>query len=188
MFRIAAFMVAAALVLAGCGSREVVLDPSGVPASEAASPTANPVDPGTPVPGEQASTVVPESVEELPSTPAPGPGRSAGPADHNTMPLVVTLNRTCATPGTLMQATAETVHESRLAFAASYADNSFTPNFTYVPAEGNPTGTFTWSWEITPQHPRGDALVTVVAAKDGDGDEDARGASYEAPFRVADHC
>ncbi|MDX1450225.1 MAG: hypothetical protein R3246_14325, partial [Acidimicrobiia bacterium] len=109
-----------------------------------------------------------------------------GPADHNTMPLDVTLNKECATPGTVMEATATTLPDSKLAFAASYADNDFVPNFTYVPAEGNPTGTFTWTWEITPAHPRGDALVTVVAAKRGK--KQNRGASYEAPFVVADRC
>ncbi|HVL33031.1 MAG TPA: hypothetical protein VM600_05555, partial [Actinomycetota bacterium] len=64
----------------------------------------------------------------------------------------------------------------------AYSDNSLVPDFSYVPAEGNPSGTFTWTWVIRPDIPPGESLLTVVAAKGN------KGASYDRPFRIARSC
>lgn len=176
-------LLAAALILAGCGSREVILDAGGAPVQPTA--IATPSGASTPSVTESVvAQVLPSDQASARATarPTPRPTFTGGPADHNTMPLEVTLSRTCARRGDLMQATATTRPGSKLAFVASYSSNEDPPDFTYIPGEGNPTGTFTYSWEITPTRPYGEALMTVVAAHEKDG------ASYEAPFRVAETC
>lgn len=113
-----------------------------------------------------------------------GSGSGAGGAHdgRNTLPLEVTLNRSCARPGDVMQAEAVTVPEALMGFAAAYSDNDYAPDFTYVPAETNVTGTFTWTWTLKPDTPKGDAELTVLAAK---GD---RNSTVRVPFRVAASC
>jgi hypothetical protein len=97
------------------------------------------------------------------------------------MPLEATINRTCARVGDEMSSTATTVKNAQLAFSAGYTDNSLVPDFTFVPKESNPTGTYTWTWVIRPMRP-GPANLSVVASKDG------KGAAYNIPFRVAEKC
>lgn len=175
------------LLAAGCGSRAVPIAGSG----EFAAPVAASSAPVTAAPITAAPmNPVPDAAPSIPTSGGAGGGRAKqpvdygemGPADFNTMALSVTLSAACATPGQTMQATAVTEPGSKLAFAAGYSDNDFVPNHAYVPGEANPTGTFTWSWQITPTTPRGDAVVYTVAAKED------RGASYKSPFRVADSC
>lgn len=179
------------LALCACGSREVILGPNGQPVETSAAQQ-------TPIGAPPSVSAVPDDVEraiaQARRDAAPRPSKKTrkgrgtvdygamGPGSNNTMPLSVRLNTTCAMPGQTMQATATTLEGSKLAFAAAYSDNDFVPNFTYVPGEGNPTGTFTWTWQLSPTTPKGDAVVTVVAAKDD------KGASYKAGFRVSDSC
>lgn len=184
LHRIAAVLIVSSVLLTACGSRPVLVGRDGTIA--AGGITVPPSDVGeTPIDDPAASpfpTVTPRAV----ATTAPDGGNAlgfgSGPGEHNTMPLQVTLSRSCVRPGEEMQATAVTLPASKLAFAAAYSDNSIVPDFTYTPAEANPTGTFTWTWVIRPTIPPGDALVSVVAAKDD------RGASFEAPFRIARAC
>jgi hypothetical protein len=183
------FPALALLLLTACGSREVIIGGNGAPVPVTSSPTPTMLT-AFPGPTGAAEAIERLRAERTDSSARPTKRPDAkrvdygkmGPADHNTMPLRVTLSATCATPGQAMQATAETLPGAKLAFAAGYSDNDFPPNFTYVPGEGNPTGTFTWTWEITPTTPRGNAVVMVVAGKDD------QGASYKAPFRVANSC
>jgi hypothetical protein len=179
------------LALAACGSREVSLTGYGLgaaptgPAPQAVMATDLAPSPilGAAVPADLRAQVVPGSRKKAGSkNGGPVDYGKMGAADFNTMPLTVTLGADCATPGQVMSATAETLPGSKLAFAAAYSDNDFVPSFAYYPGETNVTGTVTWTWEITPNTPRGDAVVTVVAAKE------KKGASYKAPFRVADAC
>lgn len=97
------------------------------------------------------------------------------------MPLEVTMAN-CMKPGDTAEATAISSKGAKLAFTASYRDNNFVPDFTYIEGSANPTGTFTWRWLLRPDTPPGDALLTAVAAKDG------KGASFDHPFRVARTC
>ena len=183
----AAAIALLSMALSACGAREVALSAYG---QGAATPQIS----GVPVPvATQADEAdVARAIDQVRGAARPDPKDAAeddavdygkmGPADFNTMPLKVTLSADCATTGQAMQATAVTLAGSKLAFVAAYSDNDFVPNFTYVPGEGNPTGTFTWTWEITPTTPRGDAMVNVVSSKG------KKGASFKAPFRVADSC
>lgn len=106
----------------------------------------------------------------------------SGPASTNTIPLRVRMASTCVEPGGTIEATATTVSNASLSFAAAYSDNSMPPDFTYVATFENPDGSFTWRWVIRPTIPPGDALLVVVAAKQ------KKGASYNLPFHVAASC
>lgn len=134
---------------------------------------------------------------DAPSTPNPGTDGASphgkatttearvapGPGKRNTMPLTVTLNRTCAEHGDEMVSEAVTTAGAQLTFAAGYSSsNDLPPDFEYVPKEANATGSHTWRWVIRPDIRPGDAILSVVASKEG------KGASYNIPFRIAASC
>lgn len=137
-------------------------------------------DAGSPRGHGDAST--PGGAGGLSSGTSTSPGASSPTAGDQKLPLELTLSQKCAEPNQTMRATAATEPRSRLGFVASYRDDNYFPDFTYVEAAMNPTGTYTWSWVVKPDTPRGEALVTVVAAKEG------RGGARKARFRVADSC
>lgn len=175
------------LALSACGAREVPLAAGegtvpGVASPAPSVPSDTAADPDEAARAIEQARAGANPKERRGTTQDGVDYGKMGPADFNTMPLTVSLSASCAQPGQTMRATAETLPGSKLAFVAAYSDNDFVPNFTYVPAEGNPTGTFTWAWEITPTTPRGDAMVNVVSSKG------KKGASFKAPFRVADSC
>lgn len=189
--------VIVALLLVACGGSTTPLGAPPPSSAPTAAASMHPTDPGSPEPEETLSTAPRRSADPQPvaaggdDDDGDGDGESRpfgnptpGPAAHNTMPLDVRLSRTCARPGDQMQATAKTLPWSKLAFAANYEedDQGYVPDFQYVEDEMNPTGTYTWTWVIRPSIDPGEALVTVVAAKDD------KGASYNAPFRVSRSC
>jgi hypothetical protein len=182
MRRLLPLLLAAAVLATGCGSRArttansanvqpgfngnaVVPAARGGASSQSAAPSAAPAATG----GALASKGKPKA---LPS----------GPARTNTMPLAVTMQRSCGVPGDTMSAKAVTVPGASLSFAAAYSDNSLPPDFHYVAFAENTSGSFTWTWVLRPTIPPGDALLVVVAAKGN------RGASFNLPFRVARAC
>ncbi|HEX9774864.1 MAG TPA: hypothetical protein VGB83_04710 [Actinomycetota bacterium] len=186
MARTLAVLLGLVLACSGCPART----PAGSE-SPAASATATSPDPGSTGPDGTPARPAASSPAETPGGPAtpssPPPEDTVqygppGPGPNNTMPLKVTLTPTCAEPGDTMSSTATTLPGAQLAFTASYSDNNRIPDFEYVPGEANPTGTFTWRWEILPTHPRGEGQLSVVAALDD------RGASYKVDFRIADRC
>jgi len=188
--RFPAVLLVLAVALAACSGDTGTLD-GGAPMAVSAQDAAT----GSGPPGDVTGTGGPTGASASPSgsarpaaraseEPAPFGGPTPGPAAHNTMPLDVTLSATCARPGDTMHATAETPPSSKLAFTAAYEedDHGYVPDFHYVEDEMNPTGTYTWTWVIKPNIDPGEALVTVVAAKND------KGASFNAPFRVARSC
>lgn len=191
MSRFPALLIVLALAVTACGGTTRAGGPTG-PGQEPLARAATSAEPNEQEPKAEASQ--PGSSPVAADRPAPGSNDdeeerpfgdpTPGPAPHNTMPLEVTLSKTCARPGDQMQATAETLPRSKLAFTAHYEedDDGYVPDFQYVEDEMNPTGTYTWTWVIKPSVDPGEALVTVVAAKDD------KGASYNAPFRVSRSC
>lgn len=175
----AAFPVALLLSLVSCASRPAPSgsEPSRVSGEATASASASPGDPQAGAAQSQASGAMQRSSAKQAPSPLP-----SGPAAENTMALRVTLNRTCARVGDDMEAIAVTEKGSKLAFAAAYSDNTLVPDFTYVPGDANPTGTYTWRWIIRPDISPGDAILTVVASKG------QRGATFNQPFRIATSC
>jgi len=184
--RFPAAIAVLALTLAGCGARLEGADGAraAVPATGAISDATDTGGQGgtSPASGPTADGNGTSAARGSGGTTADPVVWPSGPGKDNTLPLEVTLSAECVQPGSTLSATAAAVKGARLAFATRYSDNDFVPDIKYVPGEANPTGTFTWTWQITPTHPRGDAGVIVVAAK---GD---RGASYDAPFLIADRC
>lgn len=118
------------------------------------------------------------------ATGSPSRGISGSPSDPGTQefPLELTVAPACATRNQTMRATAVTEPQTRLGFVASYSDDNYVPDFTYVESAANPTGTYTWIWVLKPDTPLGEGLVTVVAAKEG------RGGARKARFLVAEKC
>jgi hypothetical protein len=84
--------------------------------------------------------------------------------------------------GTTMIASVKTSPNVAVAFSATYSEDSYFPDWHWVPRDANTDGNVIWSWEITPAHPRGSAKLTVVAGNaEGGGTE-------QIAFRVATVC
>lgn len=178
-------LVLLASLASACGARSVEVGPHDMMA-------VRPIGEGTrqqvaePSPTADAAPVAAGSKVAGPKTAANGKtprGLPSGRASHSNIPLTVRLSSECVTPGGTMSATAETVKDAGLGFTAAYPDNTQVPDFTFVPRNANPTGTFTWTWTVKPTIPPGDALLTVVAYTDNE-----HSATYDKPFRIARAC
>jgi hypothetical protein len=179
MKRLPSLLVLVALALSGCSARTTT---SAAPSPGAPGGSARPSAPAVSSTAGSGPPAATGSHSGAPASSAATPASKAGAQDHS-LPLTVTLNKTCAHPGDTMIAKATTVPHATMAFVASYAKRT-TPDYTWVPDDANASGSFTWTWILRPDVPKGAAQLKVVAGLASEN----RGATDTKPFVVALTC
>lgn len=177
MKRLPSLLVVIVALLSGCSARTATNAATSPGAQSGSARPAASSAPGTGTPG-----IGSHPGSSAPSAKATTPASKGGAHDRS-LPLTVTLNKSCAHPGDTMIAKATTVPHATMAFVASYAKRT-TPDYTWVPEDANASGSFTWTWILRPDVPKGAAQLKVVAGLSSQN----RGATNTKTFVVALTC
>lgn len=156
--------------------------PDGTPAPSDPQTTA-PGSGSTPSPGKQqpresggtpGASSTASSAPSSPTTVAPQDGEPYGNTNTPGFPLHVEITPKCIKRGTRVTAKVTTRPYAAIAAAVAYSDNA--AHGAYNVGAADPTGSWAWTFVVSPEAPYGRAQM-LVAAQDRSADSNDEGAS-----------